>query len=129
MRTATRRFAAWVALLAVLFGAAAPTFARAMAAWQGDNAAWTEICTSAGMVRIAVPAGDAPEGSGNGGIAVDGDCPYCLMQACSPALPGAARLALPAAEPFRPLPELAYRSPRPLFAWATAQPRAPPFAS
>jgi ABC-type amino acid transport substrate-binding protein len=128
MRPATRRLAAWIAGLAVLFGALAPTLARAMAAGPGD-AAWTEICTGAGMVRVAVPADSAPDESGSGSGVAGIDCPYCQTHAGSFALPPAPRAVVPVAELFRPLPELAYSSPRPLFAWAASRPRAPPSVS
>jgi len=130
MRRSTRRLVAWIAGFAVLFGAAAPTLARALAAWQQDGKiAWTEVCTSTGWVRIEVPASNPPDDSRKGNPASGLDCPYCLRHAGSFTLPGTLRLAVPAVEPFHPLPELAYHSPRLLFAWAAAQPRAPPLAS
>jgi hypothetical protein len=126
MRPATRHLAAWIAGLAVLIGALAPTMARAMAASHGDAAAWTEICTGAGMVRVALPADSAPDESGSGSGVAGIDCPYCQTHADSFALPPAPRAVVPAAALFRALPELAYSSPRPLFAWAASRPRAPP---
>jgi hypothetical protein len=131
MRRSTRQLAAWIAGFAILFGALAPTVARAMAAWSGGGAAWTEICTSAGLVRAAVPAGDeAPADSGSGRSRFGGiDCPYCLHHADSLPAPAAARVFVAAEACSQHAPPAAWRQPRPIHAWASAQPRAPPLVS
>jgi hypothetical protein len=56
-------------------------------------------------------------------------CPFCSAQAAPAAIlpPTLSVLLLPAlSEPVSPL---FLHAPRPLFAWTSAQPRAPPFAS
>jgi hypothetical protein len=100
----TRRFTAWIACFAILLAALAPSISHAMAG-AGSTSAWIEICSIAGT-RF-VPADD-------GG---------------SPGLPSNPLLTLPVIDGKPVLPSLYYQASRPLFAWASAQSRAPPALS
>jgi hypothetical protein len=129
MRRATtiRSFAAWAALLAVLGAALAPALSHAFAPGK-DVTKWVEVCSATGPMTIEVPAGGpgfpkAPKAS-------DFEhCPFCSAQAAPAAIlpPTLSVLLLPAASEL--VSPLFLHAPRPLFAWISAQPRAPPFAS
>jgi hypothetical protein len=53
-------------------------------------------------------------------------CPFCFTHAGSFGLPLAASSVIPTSGAAAIAPLLFYRAPQPLFAWSTAQPRAPP---
>ena len=127
-RIATRRsFAAWTALLAVLAAALLPALSHAFAPGR-DATKWVEVCSAMGPMAIEVPANGpgfpkAPKAS-------DFEhCPFCSVQAAPAAIlpPTVSVLALPAVS--EPVPPLFLHAPHPLFAFLTAQPRAPPLAS
>lgn len=105
-----------------------PTLSRLWAATQGQGA-WVEVCTAQGMRWVsAEEAGTSGTGTPAGPAAGD-HCPYCSL-AHTPVVP-AAPLADVLAQPARAhaLPALFLHAPRTLFAWASAQPRAPPSLS
>jgi hypothetical protein len=66
-----RRRITWIALAALLYGALAPALANAMPAFAGK--AWVEICSAAGVKRIAVDASQSPLG---GTHTPQKHCPY-----------------------------------------------------
>lgn len=81
--TATRPLFARIAALAILLGALAPTIARVADALGEGGVRWSEVCTSAGVVRVAEPLdGGAPSDP----LAVP-HCPLCILLAASIALP------------------------------------------
>jgi hypothetical protein len=127
-RTAiTRRFAAWTALLAVLAAALMPALSHAFAPGK-DATKWIEVCSTTGPMSIEVPA-DGP-GFPKAPKASDFDhCPACSAQAAPAAILPATLAALLLPAPSEPVPPLFLHAPRPLFAWTSAQPRAPPLAS
>lgn len=114
-RTAPRRFAAGLAILAMLLASLAPAITHALNAQPG--------LAMASMICTQDRAPDAPPAD------VWDCCPFCSASALAHALPP------PACEPLRldgtehPLPALFLLAPRPLFAWAAARSRAPPSAS
>lgn len=118
----TRRLISWVALLAIVMAALAPTVSRALG--PDAAAAWVEICTAQGSRWVAAAdQGDA--GSSDAGHAGE-HCPYCSLHLPVLGTP-------PAATPVLVLPALAHAvpaaflaAPRTLHAWVVAQPRAPP---
>ena len=122
----SRRWFAWLAVIALLFAALAPAVSQAVATTRGADAGLTPICTHAGLKWVDSTTGevrDAPAG-------VDAAnqlerCPFCLTSA--PALPVSAadlRFALP--ELPGELPYLFEHAPQTLFVWAHAPSRAPP---
>lgn len=125
-----RRFTAWVALLALVLGALAPTVTQAMVAG-GDRAEWLEVCSVSGMVWVKADTGEVsqkrPDGSGSG--ASSQHCPWCTLHGGVAGLPPAAAMhgELPAR--LTDLPPAFYRAPLATTAWAPAQSRAPPFAA
>ena len=126
--TRRKRFGAWMAILAMLAASLAPTVSHALSAQRGAPSGWTDICTVAGAktlksVGLGQPQNSAP---GEGGVAANLDCAYCLLHSGNLAPPPSPAVAVPAMSAAVHMPALFYRSPRPLFAWATAHPRAPP---
>jgi hypothetical protein len=121
----------WVALVAMLGLALAPTVSHAMAWARGDSSLGA-VCTSVGLRTVAPgPAlADAPQPDGP---VVDhlghlGDCPMCALAASAwggPSQPLALAPALPMAAEL-PLAWLV--PPLPFFEWRQAQPRGPPRA-
>ena len=127
-----RKLIAWIACTAILLGSMAPLMTQALERPPGDAAGqgWVEVCTAMGTMRI--DAGDSgPNGPAHQMPAdhAPQHCTYCSSHATTLGMPPASSAALlvPALRPG--LPELFLKSPRPLFAWSTAQPRAPPFVS
>ena len=123
MSLPTRRFAAWIACLAMLFAALAPSVSHAMSATGGN--VWTEICSAAGITMIKAPQGQ--------GDPVDADSAshleHCAFCATHPTdivpLPGGVGYA-PVLSGRDIYPRLFYQSPSPLAAWTRAHSRAPP---
>jgi hypothetical protein len=124
-----RRFAAWLALVAVLLGALAPTIAQARMGG-GDRADWLEICTTTGMVWVQADSGEVarqidgpPADSGT-----SPHCPWCTLHGGASGLPPVqAAVVLPAA-PLAEQPPAFYRAPLTDTVWATARSRAPPLS-
>jgi len=94
------------------FAALAPTVSHLR---HGMPVAWDEICSVGDAAgRDPGPAGD-----------VLMHCPFCLLQAQLPLLPGTVALALPALARHE-APVLFLQAGRTLHAWVAAQPRGPP---
>lgn len=122
----TKRLRRWIvqaALFAVTFLAVAPTISHWVAAT--TRMAWVEVCTTAGVKRVAVQAGEAPAPADPHGAGTH--CPFCRLQGDQPldlapqlallAVPDLAHIAPDA--PYAPPP----RAARP---WAPSLSRAPP---
>jgi hypothetical protein len=117
----TRRVAAWIACLAMLFAALAPSFAQA--ARGGD---WTEVCSAAGVKMVkTLPGQGDPADPGS----MDKHLEHCAFCATHPTpsllLPGNAS-SMPLLLGRDSYPPLFFQSPSPLAAWLHAQSRAPP---
>ena len=115
----------WMLLLllcAMAMAAVAPSLARTWAGVVGGGLPWQVVCVS------PQPGGAAQPTDGPMAAAMD-DCPYCHLRVdmAPPPVLDAAAVRRPLAE--RLLPALFLQSPRPLFAWHRAQPRAPPSAA
>lgn len=119
-----RLLTGWIAGLALLFAALAPTLAQAFGAHAAAN--WVEVCTAQGPARVSVDTG--ADAGGAAPAHPFEHCAFCSFQANGPALPPAA--------PTLPLPDGTERlvpafpaAPRTPTAWVSAQPRAPPSLS
>lgn len=126
-----RRLFSWIALLAILGGALAPAVSHAVYAKTGKS--FLEICTAQGTRLIAV---DADTASANGALkgaqhdVVMEHCPFCVPHAGSLGLQPAGEIVFilpPDRGNYHP--PLFFSAPRPLHAWAVANPRAPPVLS
>ena len=104
-----------------------PTVSRAMSFVQGGSA-WAEICTPQGMRTVLVDGG-ATDDNMPATAAAGADCPYCSLCGHLAALPPASPSVLPPMVAEAAVPTLFLQAPRTLFAWASAQPRAPPVLS
>jgi hypothetical protein len=74
---------------------------------------------------------DAPIGEPGSGSALAHfeHCPFCGLGAAEPMLPTSASASPARADLAHATPALFLLAPRPLFAWRSAQPRAPPALS
>ena len=127
-RATTRRISAAIATFAMLLAALAPAITSALAAANDQHVRWTAVCTADGTKIVPVPtdatgAPLAPESH-----TID-HCPFCAFPPAIAVLPPPAAATVPAVAGSEPLPPFVLFAPRPLLAWAAAQPRAPPFAS
>jgi hypothetical protein len=120
---------AWIACLAILFNAFAPIVSHAGELRGGARAAVEmEVCTALGMQMMPVPMGaeqsrDPVRSQLHKSI---NHCGYCVAHAASHSLPPPLTAFFAAAAGRDVFPPLYYHSPRPLFPWSLAQPRAPP---
>ncbi|KAB8046506.1 DUF2946 domain-containing protein [Janthinobacterium rivuli] len=118
----------WIACIAILLAALAPTVSRALTVASGLSVPSLEICSVAGGMTMlpATLSTDAPDTS-KGGMRM-GDCPCCSMHAATLDIPPTT-LVLASGEILTGLlPLLFYQSATPLFAWTPVQPRGPPAA-
>ncbi len=119
MTAVRHRIGLWLALVAMLLGALAPTVSQALAA-QGRLVP-LDVCFSGG-----VGGTPAPPSSPEGGSLLHGFCGYCLTHAGSfglPAVSAHVALALPAHAERCPPPAAPVMVTAP---WAPSLPRAPP---
>jgi len=124
VQTVRRLFrpATWLAILAMLGLAIAPTISHALAA-SGPGNPWAEICSAASGQAVA--AADAPGRQSDAGAHL-GHCPLSGHLGNAPTLPSWPSTGCAAAGQAEAAPALFAAAPRPLSAWAAAQPRAPP---
>ena len=113
-----RRIWTWLALVAMLGLAFAPTVSRAMSA----AAPWLQVC-SAGH------DGAPPAGSHDHRLRALDHCALCAVAAAPLGMPPAVANVVPPAGLGHHRPLLFFRSPRPLFAWTGPHSRAPPARS
>jgi hypothetical protein len=120
-----RRLTAWIACIAILLAALAPTLAQALTAGAERATPWSEICSAAGTQPGAesLPGSD---GQSSHGIK---HCPWCAGSNHQFALPSA-HYALPPAIARQATPaDLQVHSPTGLKRRGIPQPRAPPIRS
>ena len=106
----------WIALLAVLFSALAPSISKAMSATSPYGSA--EVCSVGDVKKSPAPADHAME-----------HCPYCVTHGGTYALlpPTASGFAVIGGHDY--YPPLFYSAPRPLHRWTAANPRGQPARS
>lgn len=134
-RLTLRQFTAWLAAMAVFCAGLLPLVSQAVVPHLLGNAGMVEVCTVTGMAWVKLDAAgqanatqSAPDGESTPGMSM-ANCDWCALHLPHLAVPPAPMaLALPAlALPAQPLAFL--HAHYPLFAWAAAQPRAPPFSA
>lgn len=128
MKRVTRRFAAWISCIAMLFAALAPSISQAMSAVPAG--AWTEICSVSGtkFVKVTSDQGEVSH-HGKSDLRHVEHCPLCATHAGSFALPPTAGFSIPLIKTQETHPFLFLQSPHPLAIWTVAQSRAPPSRS
>jgi hypothetical protein len=115
----------WTTLVALVLATLAPGIAHALRHERGQALPWQEICTATGAMRNVVVGDDGAPAQAH----AFEHCLTCLLHHGASA-PPSAPLALPAAPTVvEAVPALFLHAPRPLFAWRSAQPRAPPALS
>jgi hypothetical protein len=133
-KSATRPLYIWIACLALLMNALAPSISHALATVRGAAATW-EICRTNGPSVSAAGQADLVVAGASAALAKKvapskadtmADCGYCLPHGGSYGLMPTAMtgLGLFGAHQLRPF--LFYRAPQPLLALAAAPPRGPP---
>jgi hypothetical protein len=115
----------WIASLAILFSALAPTISHAMAS-SAPLEEEVQVCTMEGMKTIVIANGPAAKSDPHRFEHFLEHCPYCAVHAGPALLPAPAQIvfAAPLAGAFHP--PLFYQSVKPLFAWTASSPRGPP---
>ncbi len=127
VRKHLRRFVG-LALTAMLSLSLLPAVAHALNLAQGDNMALSEICTPQGTQWVGLDGQPVSDDTPMTGVEHLDDCPYCARASSAAGLPPALPVLLLAPSAGTSAPPLFFRAPRTLFAWASAQPRAPPQA-
>lgn len=118
-----RRFS-WLACLALCALVLAPTVSRALAAVQGQPAAWAEVCTPQGLQRVVLDDGSTLPASAV--QPMTDHCALCGLASAVPLPPAPAVTAHLVWDGADAVPVLFLHAPRPLHAWTVAQSRAPP---
>lgn len=116
---------AWLAILAVLFAAIAPSISHALAAPAVSipSSLLMQICTVDGVME----AGPEVKKPGMDPVVHAFEhCPYCSTHAGSFALLPGAALNFAVGGGHAVFPPLYYRAPAPLYLWSSGNPRAPP---
>ena len=122
-----RLWSSWIAVLAVLMAALAPSVSHALNAKSGSP--WVEICSAVGAKWVQpddAPADEIPVPAGMHALE---HCPYCTPHADALAIPAAPSAALASATPGDESPLALPAAPSPPRAWLNAPPRAPPTLS
>jgi len=112
----------WIAMLAILFGALAPTLSHAVVGASAQAVAFP-VCSAAGHA--------APDVKNTGidlGVDPFKHCPFCADHHHAPGLlPQSPAAMVIIGGPV--LPSLFYQAPEPLFHWAATRSRGPPRVS
>ncbi|GJJ02011.1 hypothetical protein RugamoR64_25490 [Duganella rhizosphaerae] len=106
----------WIAMLAVLFSALAPTVSRALT--PASPYGYAEICSVDAARKSPSPASKVME-----------HCAYCVTHGGSFALPPQSMASFAVIGGHDYYPPLFYSAPRPLHSWSAAKPRGPPARS
>lgn len=114
------RWAAWTAVLALLWAALAPAFADRV--HTSTPREMLQVCSVMGTMMVPMDDGS----SSDTGNQAKGHCPWCSLQAHTLGLPSpvAVGFALPSAQHATPVVFL--QAPRTQHAWTHARSRAPP---
>lgn len=122
-----RRFTAWLAMLAMVLGALAPTVAQAVVA-SSDRAGWVEVCSVSGMIWVQADTGTPSSDSPSAPVAdVSMHCPWCTLHGGAADLPPVSVLAELLPRQTEPPPAF-FRAVTLTGTWAVAHARAPPLA-
>ncbi len=120
------RVFARIALFAVLLAALAPTISHAVAASSGEKTPWVQICDGVNIKWMQVDADGKPIPRSQAASHFD-HCPFCLNHAGEIGVMQNPLLLFALRIERESYPDRFYQSPRPLFIWASAQSRAPPY--
>jgi hypothetical protein len=124
-RVKRRTLHVWIACLAILFAALAPSISHALAAASPSR---FEICSADGG-KTAITGGVLLKKAGAGATHHLEHCPYCATHAGSFAMPPGVVAGFAVVGGHDLFPRLYYTAPAPLFSWSAARPRGPPAAA
>lgn len=122
-RLKRRTLQVWIACLAVLFAALAPSVSHALAAASPSR---FEICSAEGG-KTAITGGVLLKKAGAAHHMEH--CPYCATHAGTFAVPPGAATGFAVVGGHDLFPLLYFSAPAPLFSWSSARPRGPPAAA
>ena len=125
------RRTSFIALLAMVMLALAPTVSKVIAAERIDSNL-VEVCTTEGTKWLSASelgqAASAVHDQGPSSLHDHGgDCPYCNLQTTK--FLSSVVQSCATTKSIALLPPLLYQAPKPLFAWAHSRSRAPPLIS
>lgn len=96
----------------------------AQAMWASGQATnMVEVCTSTGMVRVAIDAADDLDDAGSSAFAQS--CPFCLLHD-GQAMPPPSATAFPLTESYAGMPPAFYQATHTSAVWLAALSRGPP---
>jgi hypothetical protein len=123
-RQAKRAMIWWIAILAVLMAALAPSISHAIGLTMPPS--WAEICSTAGKKLVPIDGDDMAQSRTPGAMNHLEHCPYCSLHLDAVALPPVPpEVALPLVLAYE-VPAAFLHADRTLSVWASAQARAPP---
>ncbi len=108
-------------MLVLVLNALTPLAAQAMWA-SSEQAEMVEICSSTGMVRVAI---GIPDDSDDTGSALAQSCPFCLLHDGQVVLPSAPP-TLPLTQSYAGMPPAFYQAADTSAVWLSALSRGPP---
>lgn len=118
-----RRFTTWLAMLALVMSALAPTVSQAVV-MSSDRADWLEVCTTTGVMWVKADLAATDDGT-MPMVGHDQGCDICthIVTGAPPVLSG---IATPVMGQPSARPQTLVASAHPAVLWAPAQSRAPP---
>lgn len=119
-----RLLTSWIAVLAILMSALAPSISHALGTKNG--ASWIEVCSTVGSKWLQPDRSSTDPAPASGSAHLFEHCPYCSLHANAIAVPAAPVGLAQAPVLSHPVPTAFLAAPRTLHAWVSAQPRAPP---
>ena len=124
--TRHRRPIAWLAILALLVAALAPSVSRALAAYSGGDATWVALCTAQGIKYVKADGGTPAQHDSKSRFE---HCPLCSLQSAGAAplpIPG---IAFPVPDGKPPAPAAFLHAAGTQYIWSPALARGPPSQS
>lgn len=120
-----RRFTAWLAMLALVMSALAPTVSQAVV-MSSDHADWLEVCTTTGVMWVKADSVTMDDGT-LPMVGHEQGCDICTHSVTG-APPVLTDIAVPALWQSSAQPQALVSSAHPAVLWAPAQSRAPPLS-
>ena len=121
MNVNTRKIIHWIAAMAIAMSALAPSLSQAISLAKGGQGFAMEICSVDGSKMQLQVQGDEQADQ----FKAVQSCPYCVAHlSITPNFSTSLQFQVP--QTFTMLPQLFYKSPRPLAVWVTPPSAAPP---
>jgi hypothetical protein len=120
-----RRFTAWLAMLALVMSALAPTVSQAVV-MSSDRAEWLEVCTTTGVMWVKADSATTDDGT-LPMVGHEQGCDICTHTVTG-APPVLTDIAVPALWQSSAQPQALVSLAHPAVLWAPAQSRAPPLS-